>query len=162
MYCLLQKIKRSRELPVIERWEAYMLPNHSCFGALEEKHFLERTPLITPLEDINSNVFSKEFRKHCRRFLEDFVSNIVSAVADRSSVGHGLSFFCPKIVIAGDEYSIVHLFGQMLGGLIETGWVRGSKVELAKADFYSFVREQRQLEVNGSRSRVPINIVFAF
>ena len=27
--CLLQKIKRSSDLPVIEKWETYMLINHS-------------------------------------------------------------------------------------------------------------------------------------
>ena len=36
VYCLLQKVKRSSDLPVIEKWEAYMLPNHSCFGAIAE------------------------------------------------------------------------------------------------------------------------------
>ena len=31
VYGLFQKIKRSSDLLVIEKWEAYMLPNHSCF-----------------------------------------------------------------------------------------------------------------------------------
>ena len=35
-------------------------------------------------------------------------------------------------------------------------------MELAKAEFHSFVREQRQVEKSGKRSRVPFNIVFAF
>ena len=36
-----EKTKPSSGLPVIEKWEAYMLPNHSCFGAIEQKRFLE-------------------------------------------------------------------------------------------------------------------------
>ena len=44
VYCLLQKVKRSSDLPVIEKWEAYMLPNHSCFGPIAEEHFFERDP----------------------------------------------------------------------------------------------------------------------
>ena len=48
VYCLLQKVKRSSDLPVIEKWEAYMLPNHSCFGAVAEEDFLEKTrPLVS-------------------------------------------------------------------------------------------------------------------
>ena len=136
-----------------------MLPNHSCSGAIVEEHFLEGTP---SLEKINSNFLQKEFRRDSRRFLEDLVSTILSTVAARSSVGQGLSCFCPEIVIGGDDYSALHLFGQLLDGLIELGWVRGSEIEPAKAEFHSFVHEQRQVETSGNRSRVPISSVFAF
>ena len=162
VYCLLQKVKRSYDLPVIEKWEAYMLSNHSCFGAIPEEHFLEGTPLLSSLEKVNSRFLRKEFRRDCRRFLEDLVSTILSTVAARSPIGQGLSCFCPEIGIWGDDYSAFHLFGQMLDGLLELGWVRGSEVEPAKAEFHSFVREQRQVETSSHRSRAPINSVFAF
>ena len=162
VYCLLQKVKRSSDLPVIEKWEAYMLPNHSCFGAIAEEHFLEGTRLLASLEKINSSFLRKEFRRDCRRFLEDLVSTILFTVAARSPIGQGLSCFCPKIVIGGDDYSAFHLFGQLLDGLLELGWVRGSEVEPAKAEFHSFANEQRQVETSSNRSRAPINSVFAF
>ena len=79
-----------------------------------------------------------------------------------TTVGRGLSCFGPKIIIRGDEDSAFHLFEQLLDGLFELGWVRGSEVEPANADFHPFVREQRQVEVSGSRSRVPLDSVFAF
>ena len=159
VYCLLQKVKLSSDLPVIEKWEAYMLPNHSCFGAIAEEHFLEGTRLLASLEKI---FLRKEFRRDCRRFLEDLVSTILSTVAARSQIGQGLSCFCPEILIGGDDYSAFHLFGQLLDGLLELGWVRGSEVEPAKAEFHSFVRERRQVETSSHRSRAPINSVFAF
>ena len=162
VYCLLQKVKRSNDLPVIEKWEAYMLPNQSCFGAIPEEHFLEGTRLLSSLEKVNSSFLRKEFRKDCRRFLEDLVSTILSTVAARSPIGQGLSCFCPEVVIGGDDYSAFHFFGQLLDGLLELGWVRGSEVDPAKAEFHSFVREQRQVETSSSRSRAPINSVFAF
>ena len=139
-----------------------MLPNHSCFGAIAEEHFLEGTRLLASLEKINSSFLRKEFRTDCRRFLEDLVSTILSAVAARSPIGQGLSRFCPEIVIGGDSYSAFHLFGRLLDGLLELAWVRGSEVEPAKAEFHSFVREQRQVETSGNRSRAPIVSVFAF
>ena len=40
VYCLLQKIKSSESLPVIEKWETYMLPNHSQFAAQSLENFL--------------------------------------------------------------------------------------------------------------------------
>ena len=162
VYCLLQKVKRSSELPVIEKWEAYMLPNHSCFGAIAEEHFLEGTRLLASLEKINSSFLRKEFRRDCSRFLGDLVSTILSTVAARSPIGQGLSCFCPEIVIGGDDYSAFYHFGQLLDGLLELGWVKGSEVEPAKAEFHSFVREQRQVETSGNPSRAPINSVFAF
>ena len=139
-----------------------MLPNHSCFGAIAEEHFLEGTRLLSSLEKINSSFLRKEFRRDCGRFLEDFVSTILSTVAARSPIGQGLSCFCPEIVIGGDDYSAFHLFGQLLDGLLDLGWIRGPEMEPAKAEFHSFVREQRQAETRGNRSRVPINSVFAF
>ena len=141
VYCLLQKVKRSSDLPVIEKWEAYMLPNHSCFGAIAEEHFLEGTRLLASLEKMNSSFLRKDFRRDCRRFLEDLVSTILSTFAARSPIGQGLSCFCPEIVNGGDDYSALHLFGQLLNGLPELGWVRGSETEPAKAEFHSFVRE---------------------
>ena len=105
---------------------------------------------------------STEFRGDCRRFLEDLISTILSTVAARSQIGQGLSCFCPEFVIGGDDYSAFHLFGQLLDGLLELGWVRGSEVKPAKAEFHSFVREQRQVEMSSHRSRAPINNVFAF
>ena len=58
--------------------------------------------------------------------------------------------------------SAFHLFGQLLDRLWENGRVRGSEIEPAKAEFHSSVREQRQAEASGSRSRLLINSVFEF
>ena len=139
-----------------------MLPNLSCFGAIAEEHFLEGTRLVASLEKTNGSFLRKQFRKDCRRILEDFVSTILSTVAERSPVGQGLSCFCPEIVSGGDDYSAFQLFGQLLDRLLELGWISGSEIEPAKAEFHSFVREQRQVETSGNRSRVPISSVFAF
>ena len=162
VYCLLQKVKQKSDLPVKEKWEAYKLPNHSCFGAIAEEQFLEGSRLLSSLEKINSSYLRKEFRRDCCRFLEDLVSTILSMVAARSPIEQGLSWFCPEIVIGCDEYSAFHLFGQLLDGLLELGWIRGSKVEPGKAEFHFFVREQQQVETSSNRYRVPINSVFAF
>ena len=89
------------------------------------------------------------------------MSTILSTFAARSPVGQGLSCFCPEIVLGGDDYSTFHLFGQLLDGLFELGWVRGYEIEPAKAEFHSFVREQRQVETGDNRSRVPIISLFA-
>ena len=151
-----------KSLPVIKKWEAYMLPSHSCCEAIEDKRFPEGTRHLSFLENINSSFLRKEFRKHCRGFLKDLVSTILSTVAARSPVGQGLGYFCPEIIIGGDDYSAFHLFGQLLDGLLELGGVRWSEVEPAKAEFHSFFRIQRQVEVSGSRSRMPTNSVFAF
>ena len=131
-YCLLRKVKRSNDLPVIEKWAAYMLPNQFWLGAIAEEHFLEGTHLLSSLKNINSRVLCKEFRRDCRRSLEGFVSTILSTVAAGSPIGQGLSCFCPEIVIGGDKYSAFHFFGQLLDGLLDLGWVRGRKSNLRR------------------------------
>ena len=148
-YCLLQTIKRNSGLPVIEKWEAYILPNHSYFGAIEEEHFMEGIRLLSSFEKINSNFLPKEFPKDCRRVLEDLLSTNLFTVAARSPVGLRLIYFCPEIIIGGDEYSAFYLFRQLLDGLFELGWVRGSEIEHAKSELHLFVGEQRQKEVSG-------------
>ena len=60
VYCLLQKVKRSSDLPVIEKWEAYMLPNPSWFRAIAEEHFLERTRLLSSVKKTNSSFIRKK------------------------------------------------------------------------------------------------------
>ena len=52
VYCLLQKVKRSSDLPKIEKREACLIPNLSCLRAIAEEHFLEGDPsVIVPWED---------------------------------------------------------------------------------------------------------------
>ena len=158
VYCLLQKVKRSSDLPVIEKWEAYI----RALGQTQRSISWKGPVCYRPLKKKNSGFLRKEFRRDCCRFLEDLVSTILSTVAACSPIEQGLSCFCPEIVIGGDDYSALHLFGQLPDGLLELGWIRGSEIEPAKAEFHSFVREQRQVETSGNRSRVPISSVFTF
>ena len=118
--------------------------------------------ILSSLEKIKSNFPRKDFHKDCRRFLEDLVSTILSTVAACSPVGQGVSSFCPEIILGGDDFSAFRFFGQLLDGLLELGWVRRSEIEHAKPEFYSFVREQRQVEVSGKKSRGPFKSVSTF
>ena len=101
VYCLLQKIKQSSVLPLVEKWEEYMTPNHSKLAAIEEDRFLAGTRVLWALEKVGSAYLKREFRRDCRKFLEDFVSCVLSTVAARSAIGQGLSCFCPPMLIGG-------------------------------------------------------------
>ena len=165
VYCLLQKIKASGSLPVVEKWESYMLPNHSSFTAIEDQHFLVGTRVHAALEKMTSQYLKKEFRSirsSARRFLEDFTSTVLSTVAARSKLGQGVSCFCPEVIVGGDDHSAFFLFGQLLDGLVESGWEKGSAVEACKAEFQSFVNDQRQLECHASRKHSDISNVLSY
>ena len=162
VYFLLQKIKARGSLPIVERWESYMLPNHSPFTAIEEEHFLVGTGVHEALEKMTSPYSKKEFRSSARRFLEDFTSTVLSTVAARSKLGQGVSCFCPEIIIGGDDHSAFFLFGQLLDGLVACGWEKASTVEACKAEFQSFVNDQRQLECHASRKHSDISNVLSY
>ena len=162
MYCILQKIKKSESLPLVEKWEEYMLPNHSAFAAISEEHFLVGTRIHAALEKMSSSYLRKEFRKNARRFLDEFCSTILSTVAARSKLGQGVSCFCPEIILGGDDHSAFFLHGQLLDGLVECGWEKGSHIEACKAEFQSFVREQRQLERHSTRKRPDVGNILAY
>ena len=162
VYCLLQQIKASRSLPVVERWESYMLPNHSSFTAIEEEHFLVGTRVLAALEKMTSQYLKEEFRSSARRFLEEFISTVLYTVAARSKLGQGVSCFCLENIIGGDDHSTFFLLEQLLDGLTLCGWEKGSTIEAWKVEFQSFVNDQRQLECHASRSHSDISNVVSY
>ena len=162
VYCILQKIRKSESFPLVEKWEDYMLPNHSSFAAIDEEHFLVGSRIHAALEKMSSSYLRKEFRSNAHRFLDEFRSTILSSVAARSKLGQGVSCFCPEIILGGDNHSTFFLHGQLLDGLVECGWEKGSNVEACKAEFQSFVREQRQLERHSTRKRPDVGNILAY
>ena len=162
VYCLLQKVKKASSLPFVEQWEKYVVANHSRFASIDDEHFLEGTRVMAALGKVGSQFLQKESRRDARRFLEDFLSCVLSTVASRSVIGLGLSCFCPAIVVGGDDVAPLQLFNKLVDGLLERGWIRGSQVEACRAEYQSFVREQRQLERSSTRSRPDVGDVLSF
>ena len=114
------------------------------------------------LEKMTSQYLKKEFRSSACRFLEEFTSTDFSTVAARSKLGQGVSCFCPEIIIGGDDHSALFLFGQLLDGLVECGWEKRSTVEACKAEYQSFVNDQRQLEIHAGGKRSDISSVLSY
>ena len=162
IYCLLQKIKRASSLPLLEQWEAYVVPNHSRFAPIDDKNFLEGTRVVAALGKVGSQYLQRVFRRDARRFLEDFLNCVLSPVAARSVIGQGLSCFCHAIVVGGDDVAPLQLLNKLLDGLLEKGWTRGSEVEACRAEYQSFVQEQRQMERSSTRSRPDVGDVLSF
>ena len=65
------------------------------------------------------------------------------------------------IIIGGDNHAPLHLLGLLLGGLFERGWIEGSEIEACRAEYQSFVQEQRQLERSSTRSRPDVGDVLS-
>ena len=162
LYCLLQKIKRASSLPPVEQWEEYVVPNRSRFPAIDEKDFLAGTRVMAALDKVGSHYLQTEFCRDARRLLEDFVNCVMSTVASRSVIGQVLSCFCPAFVVVGDDVAPFQLFNKLFDGLLEKGWTRASEVEACRAEYQSFLQEQRQLELSSTRSRPHVGDVLSF
>ena len=160
VYCLLQKLEPSSSLPAIETLEAFMLPSDTFFAPVNEEHFLEKTHLLVTREEVDSIFLKTEFRRDLCCFLNEFWAQ-PCVLSRHSLVGQGISCFCPEIVIGVDKYSALYLFGQLLDGLLEFSLVEDLEVEAARAQFLSFVREQRQVKKSSSM-RVPTSDVLSF
>ena len=132
VYCLLQKIKASGSLPVIEKWESYMLPNHSSFTAIEEEPFLVGTRVHAALEKMTRQYLKKEFRSKARRFLEDFTSTVLSTVAARSELCQGVSCFCPEIIIGVMTFPPSFSSDSSWTAWLHVGGRKGLPLKLAK------------------------------
>ena len=162
LHCLLQEIKQASSLPLMEQWEEYVVPNQSRYPAIEEKDFLAGTRVMAALGKVGSHYLHTEFRRDSRRFLEEFVNCVLSTVASRSVNGQALSCFCLAIVVGGDDVAPFQLFNKLLEGLLEKGWTRRSEVEECRAEYQSFVQEQRKLEQLSTRSRTDVGDILSF
>ena len=149
-------------MSVVERWGKYMLPNHSSFAAIEEDHFLVGTRVHAAFEKMTSHYLKKEYRSSARRSLEEFTSTVLSTVAARFKPRQGVSCFFHEIINGGVDHPAFFRFGQLLDGLIASGWEKGSTVEACKTEFQYFVHDQPQLEYHASRKHSYISKVLSY
>ena len=162
IYCLLQEIKKSSPLPLVEQWEEDVTPNQSWFPAIDEKDFRSSFRMITALDKLASHFLRNEFHRDARSFLEELVNRLLSAVASRSLIAQDMSCFGPAFVVGGDDVAPCQLFNKLLDGLLEKKWTRGSEVEACRVEYQSSVQEQRQLESSLTRSRPDVRDVLSF
>ena len=67
-----------------------------------------------------------------------------------------MSCFFSAIVTLGNDVAPFQLFNKFLDGFLEKGWTRGSQIEACRAEYQSFVQEQRQLERLATRNRPDV------
>ena len=90
-YRLLQKIKKASSSPLVERWDEYVIPKYSRFPAIDAKHFLAGTRVMSALDKVGNQYLRTEFRRDARPFPEEFVNCVLSTVVLRSVTGQDLS-----------------------------------------------------------------------
>ena len=139
-----------------------MLPNHSSFAGIDKEHFLVGARIHAALEKMPSSYLKKEFHSNARRFFDEFCSTILSTLAARSKLGQGVNCFCPELILGGDDHYAFFVNGQLLVGLVECGCEKGTNVEACKAEFQSFVWEQRQLERLSTRKCPDVGNILAY
>ena len=61
----------------------------------------------------------------------------------------------------GDDQPALQLFGLLLDGLLEKGWIEGSEVDACPVEYQSFLKEQRQLGRSSLSSRPDVGNVLA-
>ena len=89
--------------------------------------------------------------------------SVLSTVAARSKIGQELSCFCPAIIIGGNDHAPLHLLGILLDGLWNGGGSKAVRLRQAcRAEYQTFVQEQRQLEWSSTRSRPDVGDVLSF
>ena len=142
--------------------KSFVLSSFVLIHLTDEKDFLSGIRVMTALDKIGSQYLRTEFRCDDRRFLEDFVDCLLLTVATRSVIGQGMSCLSPALVIRGDDVSPFKPFTNLLDGFLEKGWACGSKIEPCRAEYQSFVQEQRQLEGSSTRSRPDVGDALSF
>ena len=139
-----------------------MLANHSKFPPIPDEEFLSGLLVLPALNNIGSSYLKRELQRDGREFLEEFTNSLLSTVAARFKIGQKLRCSCPAIIIGRDNDAPLHLLGLWLDGFLERGLIKGSKIEASRAEYQSFVQEQRQLERSPKRSRPDVGDVLSF
>ena len=115
----------------------------------------------SPRENVKL-LFERKFRTIALCFFEEFCRTILLTVSARSKLGQGVSCLCPEIFSNGDDHSSLFLYGQLVDGLAEVGWEKGSIIEACKIEFHSFVQEQPQLEHHSTTKRLDVGNILAY
>ena len=169
VYCLLQKIKLSRALPVIEECERYLLPNHSCLTAIGEELFSrgQDCRLLwgkwkTRSCAINfARIIVNSWRSSSLRFFQLLPRNfwlgrpqlLMSGKRNQKRRFFGFIAFQPA---TGYQYLVsIGYYGYQLS--------KGQRCRLCNSRVYSCAREQRQMYVEKwGKTHAPISDVFSF
>ena len=151
----------SSALPVVEKWETYMLPNHSSFAAINESLYLRGIDCQLLWRRRKTRSYGKSFASNVANFWEEIVSTIFSTVAARSLVGQSLSCSWPEHLIGRDNWSAFYLFGQLVEGRVALNWLEDSDIGAGKTVFHSLVLEQRQVEKNAGKPQVRIKDILS-
>ena len=149
-------------MPLVEQWDDYVWQNHSKFPPIADGEILAGTRVLAALNKIGSSYLKREFQRDARRFLEEFTTSVMSTVAARLKIGQGLSCFCPALIIGGDNHASLQPLGFLQGSRLDCGWIKGGEIKACRAEYQSFVQEQRQLEQSSTRSRPDIGDVLSF
>ena len=141
----LRRISTICSLPAAEKKEGVIIapcgtmgtircPNDSRFPAIDEEDFLAGIRVMPALNKVGSQYLRTEFCRDARRFHGEFLNCVLSPVASTSVIGHGLSCFCPAIVVGGDDVAPFQLFNKLLDGLLEKDWTKGSEFQASRVE----------------------------
>ena len=126
-----------------------MALNHWKIAGIEKYQFPVGTRYLLALEKVRIYYLKS-------MFLEEFLSCVESTIVNRSTMGQGLSCLRPTILIGGDDHAQIQLFGMLVDGFVEEGWMRCAEMEACKSEYPSFVQKQRQLEWTSTRSHPDV------
>ena len=140
-----------------------MVANRTKVPPLADKEFLSGKRVFAAFNRIVSSCLKKEFRQDALGFLEEFMNSELPTIAARSIQDWtGIELFLPYNHHWWDDHAPLHLLGLLLDGLQERGCIKGSEIEARRAEYQSFVQEQRQLERSSTRSRPNVGDVLSF
>ena len=144
VYCLLIKTRDISSLPAIHDWEENM----------DVEKVAEFPP--APIESFHENCdFGRllsagktsgvlEFRVHCKEFLDRLVFVILKNPAVSSRVARGFSFFCPEIMLEGDDRAVFRLFADLIGVLESCGLLAADETKAGIEQFNNYIVEKRR------------------
>ena len=159
VYCLLSRSRKLGSLPSLDSWEEYMDPAKlSNFECIAASNFLCNHDFGVILRRHKSGD-ARVFRSLCCKFIDRLVTVILSQQPLTGDLPQSIYWFCPELLLEGDDHHRLLLFHKLIRVLERSGAVSASESKSAIEEYSTFVVDARARHVSGGGSAVSIGDV---
>ena len=149
-------------LPSIHQWKEYMsVERVERFPSVSIDCFLSSYDLGKELAAGKASE-SREFRVKCSEFLDQLIVMVLQHGSVTSGVSRGLSSFCSKILLEGDNSCVFTLFADLCRLYVGCGVLALDVSKAAVEKFTSYVAEKRRQHADSTRSASDISNIMEF
>ena len=146
--CLLSKVKKLSQLPVIDNWYEYIDMPLNSWACVKAAECLKSEPSIMKALREFEDSPRRSFLSECHGYLLELLKLLGSSSIIKLRIARSLSCLSVDMLIAGDADYVAELLQDLCSCLHDAGYLGGVDHESAVNEFKSLVVDLRRLPVD--------------